>query len=91
VTWGGDKIDNYWLAAGKHTMRIQRNIWTGFSPITGFSLHAVGPVPSQQIRIKPAGDRLVFRKGEALELEILSTCAGSVTACVTETERKRRP
>lgn len=85
VTWGGDKVGSTWLAAGKHTLRVQRFIWTGFSALTGFTLRAVGAVPSQKIRIKPAGDRLVFRKGEALELDIVSTCKAEVTACVTET------
>jgi hypothetical protein len=87
VTWGGDKVCNTWLSAGKHTLRVQRTIWTGFSPITGFTLRAV-QAPSQHLRIKPLGDRLVLRKGEALELEVLSTCGGSVTACVTEAGAK---
>ncbi len=49
VTWSGDKVGNYWLAAGKHTLRIQRNIWTGFSPITGFTIQTVGAAASQHL------------------------------------------
>ncbi|MFZ2657017.1 MAG: hypothetical protein WAX69_18940 [Victivallales bacterium] len=88
VTWGGDKIGNYWLAAGKHTMRVQRYIWTGFSPITGFTIQKSGTELCRNIRIKQSSDRNVLRKGETFELELASTAAGTITACVTDTDSK---
>lgn len=72
MTSQGDKISNIWLAAGKHTLRIQRYVWTGFPPIPSFTIQQSTSELTETIRTSLAGTGTIFRKGECPPLQIFS-------------------
>ncbi|HEY3329817.1 MAG TPA: hypothetical protein VGK19_07345 [Capsulimonadaceae bacterium] len=69
----GDKIGNYWLSAGKHTLRLQRYTWfAGLGPVTKVDVSAASADLSQSVRVEVANATRVLRKGESLSLNIFS-------------------
>lgn len=65
---GSEKVSNLWLNKGKHIIRIQRLIWTGFSPINTIALQQSKDELSQNLRIEAVTPKLVVRKGSKLDL-----------------------
>jgi Glycosyl hydrolase-like 10 len=70
--YGGPKLSNLWLSAGQHTIRIQRYIWYGFSPITGFILRESSPDIAKRLQLELTGQQRVIRQRETLNLRIVS-------------------
>lgn len=68
----GDKVGSFWLnaeGAQVHTIRLQKNHWTGFPPLEDFTLKAVAPENlAGQLRVTVADKRTILRKGESLRL-----------------------
>lgn len=65
------KIGNFFLAAGRHTLRVQRLAFPGLGALEGFTLRRAGDESlAATVRIDLASDRLVFRTGETLALDI---------------------
>ncbi len=64
----GPQAGNYWLTAGRHTLRVQRLHWSGLGMITGFTLRPAGTPISQRLRVT-AATRLL-RRGEELRLNV---------------------
>ena len=67
---GGAKVSNLWLGAGKHTLRIQRDYWTGFAPITSWKLTPAGADPADRILVRTPHRWKVIRKGETLPVTV---------------------
>jgi hypothetical protein len=65
-----DKLGNFRLEKGMHTLRVQRHYWTGFPAITDFAVRAADGSPARTVRVAPADTRSVFRRGECGKLEI---------------------
>lgn len=65
-----DKLGNFFLERGKHSLRMQRHYWTGFPAITGFSVRASNGSPATSTRVILQGERTVFRTGECPQLEV---------------------
>ncbi|MGE5526761.1 MAG: family 10 glycosylhydrolase [Rhodospirillaceae bacterium] len=69
---GLDKIGNFWLSRGRHTVRLQHQYWTGFQGIAGFSLQAA---PDENVartaRVTLTSRQGSYRVGECPELEVL--------------------
>jgi len=71
LLYGGNSptVGNIWLDAGAHTLRIQRNFWTGFGAITGWEL-----IPAQtneeRFSIRSDSPWNVIRQGEKLPLTV---------------------
>lgn len=68
----GDKIGNIWLTVGKHTLRIQRYIWTGFPPIPNFTIQSSDSSLVESIRASLSSPRTIYRKNECPSLDIYS-------------------
>lgn len=66
----GPKVANLWLAPGPHTLRIQRGIWTGFGPITGWQLTPAGAEPAARIAVRTTDPWKVIRMGESLAVTV---------------------
>lgn len=69
---GGDKVSNIWLTAGKHTLRMQRYIWTGFPPISNFTIQSSGSSLAESFRASLSSSRTIYRKNECAALDIFS-------------------
>jgi hypothetical protein len=72
MTSQGDKISNVWLTAGKHTLRIQRYVWTGFPPIPSFTIQQSTSALTETTRASLAGTGTIFRKNKCPPLRIFS-------------------
>ena len=69
---GLDKIGNFWLAKGRHTIRLQHNYWTGFQSITGLSLRAADDESvARTARATLSSRQASHRIGECGELVVL--------------------
>lgn len=69
----GDKVGNFHLGRGVHTLRIQRNHWSGLRPIEGFTLRAVPPEKTAgHVRVTTEQNRPVRRLGEEVRLQVRS-------------------
>jgi hypothetical protein len=70
--YGGvtDNVTNAWLAAGQHTLRVQRLTWTGLAGIHEIVIRQSDGSAAESLRIDVPGDRLVLRKGERLNLDV---------------------
>ena len=67
------KVDNLWLAKGRHTIRVQRYIWWGFYPPTrSILLRRSGPGLAGSLRVEYAHGpgEAVVRRGEDLRLTV---------------------
>ncbi|HSQ02693.1 MAG TPA: hypothetical protein VLN59_01585, partial [Burkholderiales bacterium] len=58
-----DKIANYWLKQGKHTLRSQRLFWTGFLSTAGFTLRPSDGRLSTSARVILPSAYGIYRKG----------------------------
>ncbi|HWI15679.1 MAG TPA: family 10 glycosylhydrolase, partial [Burkholderiales bacterium] len=68
---GLDKVGNFWLTRGRHTIRLQHQYWTGFQGITGLSLQPAGDESvARTARATLLSRRASFRVGECPDLEI---------------------
>ncbi len=77
----GEKLGNFWLKAGSHTLRIQRLHWTGLSPITGWRVRAAADAdPARALRAAVEGHRTLLRLGEQLRLQVQGGAAPGQTA-----------
>ncbi|HEY9446101.1 MAG TPA: family 10 glycosylhydrolase, partial [Burkholderiales bacterium] len=68
---GVDKVGNFWLTRGRHTIRLQRNYWTGFQAITAVSLRAADESVARSTRVSTVLRERSHRIGECGELEVL--------------------
>lgn len=69
---GLDKVGNFWLTRGRHTVRLQHSYWTGFQAIAGLSLQAAGDENvARTARATLTSRRGSYRIGKCPELEIL--------------------
>jgi hypothetical protein len=66
------KISNLWLSAGKHTLRAQRFTWSGLANVAGFTITKSDESLAQSVRVQVVPDRLIFRQGEKLDLDLYS-------------------
>ena len=66
----GPKIGNLWLAEGKHALRIERNHWTGFGKISGWTLTPAGPDAASRIAVRTTNLWKVIRQGESLPVTV---------------------
>ncbi|HEY3377272.1 MAG TPA: hypothetical protein VGL77_07225, partial [Armatimonadota bacterium] len=83
----GPKVGNFWLTAGKHTIRLQRIHWTGFAPVRGFTVRAATGAIGKTFSVTAMDVHPLLRKGETLRLQIASgarTAATTLTAVVTD-------
>lgn len=65
-----DKIANVWLSAGPHRLRLQRQFWTGFPPISAIEFRKSGNSLAESTAHRlPEGSR-VFRINACPALEI---------------------
>jgi hypothetical protein len=76
--YGGQKLSNLWLSAGKHSIRLQRYVWYGFSPITGFILRESQQDIAKMLQLDLASRQRVIRQGETLSFRIVSGGMGKV-------------
>jgi len=65
-----DKIGNFWLEAGRNTLRMQRYFWTGFPGITGFSVRAGDGSLRTGVRVQRPSAYGLYRKGGCGSLDI---------------------
>lgn len=68
VSAGGGKIGNFWLEAGRRTLRVQRYHWTGFQRVEQLILRPSGKVLAKSLRLWAADGRRLVRAGESLGL-----------------------
>jgi uncharacterized lipoprotein YddW (UPF0748 family) len=69
---GLDKIGNFWLKRGRHTIRLQHNYWTGFQGIAGLSLRAADDENvARTARATLTSRQGSYRVGECPELEVM--------------------
>jgi len=69
------KLDNLWLEKGKHTFRIQRYIWWGFSPpAKGILLRRADSSVPKTFRVEYAHGpgEAILRKGGSLGLTVIT-------------------
>lgn len=64
------KVGNVWLAAGKHTLRIQRQHWTGIPKVTDWALMPSDGSIGKSMHVRVADDRTIVRRGESVKLLI---------------------
>ncbi len=64
------KIGNYWLGKGRHTLRLQRYLWTGFGAIKRLVLRSARDVPAETLRL--SAQNKYRRAGEKLCLTLES-------------------
>jgi hypothetical protein len=69
---GREKVGNVFLAAGGHTLRLERYFWTGFPDIRALILQASDERLSSSVAARLTESGAVFRAGECPELEIAS-------------------
>ncbi|HEY3377271.1 MAG TPA: hypothetical protein VGL77_07220 [Armatimonadota bacterium] len=87
----GANVGNFWLTGGKHTLRIQRFIWTGLSPVRGFTLRASAPALSKRLRVTVSGERNILSTRDQLTLSVESgALAAPVAIAVTVTNTVTR-
>ncbi len=67
--FGSSRVGNIWLDAGSHTLRIQRNFWTGLGPITEWRLEPARAA-SDRISVRSDDRWNVLRKGETLPVTV---------------------
>ena len=67
-----DKVGNFWLAAGGHSLRLQRYFWTGFPRIEAISITAASDALAKSIRVSLTGSTRIFRLRECAPLEVFS-------------------
>ena len=67
-----EKVGNVWLTLGKHTLRVERYYWTGFSPIRSFSLTKSSNQESESVRAEIVGAGSVFKVNQCRALRIYS-------------------
>lgn len=65
-----DKIGNFWLAAGRNTLRMQRYFWTGFPQITGFTVRAANGSAGTSMRVQRPVAYGIYRKGACGTLDV---------------------
>jgi hypothetical protein len=65
-----DKVGNFWLAAGRHTLRLQRYFWTGFPRIESFTLTAASPALAKSMRAALADSTGTYRLHECAPMEV---------------------
>jgi uncharacterized lipoprotein YddW (UPF0748 family) len=65
-----DKVGNFFLNPGKHTVRLQRLFWTGFPKITGLTVTASDGRLGTRVSVTRPSAYGVFRKGECGTLKI---------------------
>ena len=58
-----DKVGNFWLTAGRHTLRLQRYFWTGFPRIESITITASSPALAKSMRVALADPTGVYRLG----------------------------
>ncbi|MBC7802966.1 MAG: hypothetical protein H7Y16_03735 [Candidatus Parcubacteria bacterium] len=69
---GREKIGNLYLAAGRHSLRLERYFWTGFSDIRAIVLRASDERLANTVAARLTQGGTIFRTGECPELEISS-------------------
>lgn len=70
VSAGSGKIGNFWLEAGRRTLRVQRYHWTGFQRIESFTLRPAEKKPAKRLRLWMPGENRIVRTGEVLPLRL---------------------
>lgn len=65
-----DKVGNFWITEGRHTLRMQRHFWTGFPDLKGFSLRASDERLAATVRVTRPSSHGIYRKGECGGLEV---------------------
>ena len=66
---GMAKIVNAWLAAGAHTLRVQRYFWTGLPRLSGFLMRKGGTRLDAAMQVSSAEPR-IYRLGACPPLEL---------------------
>jgi hypothetical protein len=67
---GREKIGNLFLAAGRHSLRLERYFWTGFADIRAIVLQPSDERLANTVAARLARGGTIHRAGECLDLEI---------------------
>lgn len=67
-----DKVGNFWLASGRHTLRLQRYFWTGFPDVTRIVLERSDGSLGQSVRIWFEKEPAIYAKGQCGNLLVQS-------------------
>lgn len=67
---GREKVGNFWLAAGGHVLRLERQYWTGFPAIRAITLEAADGSLGETVSAALTSPAVIFRKGECADLEV---------------------
>jgi len=65
-----DKVGNVWLEPGRHTLRLQRYLWTGFPRIEGIGISESQPILAQGFRPALPEKSAVYRKAQCPALSV---------------------
>lgn len=74
-----DKVGNFWLASGRHTLRLQRYFWTGFPRIESITVTAASDALAKSVRVALGGSTTIFRLGECAPMEVFFGSRSSST------------
>jgi Glycosyl hydrolase-like 10 len=64
-----DKVGNFWLTSGRHTLRLQRYFWTGFPRIESFTVTASALPLAKTMRASLADPVGIYRLRQCAPLE----------------------
>ncbi|MFN0040744.1 MAG: hypothetical protein ACKVP2_14630 [Burkholderiales bacterium] len=67
-----DKVGNFWLTAGRHTLRLQRYFWTGFPRIESFTVTPSSTALAKTMRAALSDPAGVYRLQGCAPLEVFS-------------------
>ncbi|MFN0316755.1 MAG: family 10 glycosylhydrolase [Burkholderiales bacterium] len=67
-----EKVGNFWLGAGRHTLRLQRYFWTGFPDISRIVIERSSDSLGQSVRIWFENSPPIFAKGQCGNLLVQS-------------------
>jgi hypothetical protein len=85
---GAAKVANVWLDTGKHTIRLSRFFWTGFSAITGFELSRSQAMLAHNVFVDVRRGESFIKQGRAKTIAVTSggwAERGTLTIRVTNT------
>lgn len=68
---GYERAGNFWLSAGRHRLRLVRDLWTGFPSIAAVALRPAQGELTKMLAVSPLSDRRLFRVHECEKVQIL--------------------
>ncbi len=83
------KAGNVYLAAGKHTLRLQQFYWTGFPQLRGFTLSPSPPLAATSMRAVFDGGGTVFAARQCPDIEITAGASAAGMKVIVQTKDAR--